>query len=735
MSLPDPEHSMILVLPSLALMFLATRPWRKYFSYGSSLPSRTRLFLCDLCLGDPEFHLGLALADLHRAHCQFDDYPYFPAIPGLASIPPWPFPDLAPAHQDSLLPYPSVEATFHSFCCKPSWRFCWVCCHANTCYEWLLKQMALAGNTPRDVVVPPNPPSSPAASSAVQIAHFLRSLNPAKAGHWQLALERHDRHRFRHVKSWRTVSVHLRHCWESLRSHTLSEFCLPAIIESVFNTIAPDGSPLIVDSRASCCISPHRNDFVEYHPSSVRIKDVLGLNSVAGQGVVQWLVRDVNGRKCKLLLPGYHVPQASVWLLSPQSLFRAVGGEGHQTVDKFRLSLANGITLDAPYGHANLLTLPLATSQDKHCLWQQCFAFSSSDSAAWAPNVIATSNQNLSLAQKEILHLSYASLSTVHNLCCQTCGLTPRSPDDLVPLQEGHFLPCTYNVPNAVCDHLLCGACECAKAKRCRPCVDGASAGVTRSMVLKQDHLHLGDCLSCDHYISPIPGRVVALSGYSSTRHGYVGGTIYVDHASGWIFHSPQQSLNAADTIRGKLLLECEAAKVGIQIKALHTDNGFFNLEEFRQHCDSYRQCLSFSGVGAHHQNGVAECSIQTIANMARASMIHASLRWPDHPILDLWPLAMSYAIWVYNQLPPNDSGLSDELWSRVKLPSSHLPRAHAFGCPVYILDPALQDGKKIPKWNSRACQGIFVGFSPNHSSLVPLVYTHGANTYLLSIT
>ncbi|KAL7478027.1 hypothetical protein ACHAW6_003813, partial [Cyclotella cf. meneghiniana] len=639
-------------------MSLASRRWQQYFSYGCSLPSRTRLFFRDLCFGDPELHLRLALADLHRAHRQFDDYPYFPVVPGLASMPTWPLPDMASAHPAFLLPYPSVEATFHSFCRKPSWRFRRFCRHANLRYERLLRQLAVGGSTPRDFVAPSSPPSSPAASSAVQITRFLRSFNPATAGRWQLVLERHDRHRFRHVKSRRTVSVHLRQCRTSLLSHALSEFCLPAIMESVFNSIAPDGSPLIVDSGASCCISPHRDDFVEYHPSSVRIKDLSGLNSVAGQGMVQWLVRDVNGRECKLLLPGYHVPQASVRLLSPQSLFRAVGGEGHQTVDRFRLSLANGITLDAPYGRANLPTLPLATSLDKRCLWQRCFAFSSSDSAAWTPNVIAASNQNLTLAQKEILlwhqRLAHASLSTIHNLCRQTRRLTPRSHDDLVPLHDRHFLPCTYNVPNAVCDHLLCGACECAKAKRRRPRVAGASAGATRSMVLKQDHLHPGDCLSCDHYISPIPGRVVAPSGYSSTRHGYVGGTIYVDHASGWIFHSPQKSLNAADTIRGKLLLEREAAEVGIQIKALHSDNGVFNSEDFRQHCDSYRQRLSFSGVGAHHQNGVAERSIQTIANMARASMIHASLRWPDRPILDFWPLAMSYAIWVYNQLPPN---------------------------------------------------------------------------------
>ena len=48
---------------------------------------------------------------------------------------------------------------------------------------------------------------------------------------------------------------------------------------------------------------------------------------------------------------------------------------------------------------------------------------------------------------------------------------------------------------------------------------------------------------------------------------------------------------------------------------------------------------------------------------------------------------------------------------------------SHVFGCPVYILDPALQDGKKILKWDSRAHQGIFVGFSHEHSSLVPLIF------------
>ncbi|KAL7474968.1 hypothetical protein ACHAW6_000907, partial [Cyclotella cf. meneghiniana] len=110
------------------------------------------------------------------------------------------------------------------------------------------------------------------------------------------------------------------------------------------------------------------------------------------------------------------------------------------------------------------------------------------------------------------------------------------------------------------------------------------------------------------------------------------------------------------------------------------------------------------SGVAAHHQNGVAERAICTITNIARANTLHATLHWPDQSFIDLWPLAMSYAVCVYNKLPQHGAGLSpEELFSGVKSPRSGLPRAHVFGCPVYVLDPRLQDGQKIPKWDSRA--------------------------------
>ena len=46
----------------------------------------------------------------------------------------------------------------------------------------------------------------------------------------------------------------------------------------------------------------------------------------------------------------------------------------------------------------------------------------------------------------------------------------------------------------------------------------------------------------------------------------------------------------------------------------------------------------------------------------------------------------------------------------------------HVWGCPVYVLDPALQSGKKIPKWSKQARIAQIMGFLEQHSLLVPKV-------------
>jgi transposase InsO family protein len=135
-------------------------------------------------------------------------------------------------------------------------------------------------------------------------------------------------------------------------------------------------------------------------------------------------------------------------------------------------------------------------------------------------------------------------------------------------------------------------------------------------MTLKRDHLTPGACISCDHFVSPTKARRVDGFGRNTHHSGYEGGAIYVDHASGKVFCHLQSSLDAADTIRGKQILEKDAQDCGHRVLKYHSDNGIFASAEFRDHCDKLNQDLSFSGVGAHHQNGVAERAIGTVCRL-----------------------------------------------------------------------------------------------------------------------
>ncbi len=299
-------------------------------------------------------------------------------------------------------------------------------------------------------------------------------------------------------------------------------------------------------------------------------------------------------------------------------------------------------------------------------------------------------------------------------------------------LHSGPFLPCRAKGPTCDIDGLKCVACLCAKAQRrsthsqtrhdpddllrFRQQLNGEATAS-----LKRGHVAPGDCVSADHYLSPINGRLY--SSFGREQRGYSCGTIFVDHASRKVFNFPQLSTTAVDTIRSKHTLERMAHDEGIIIKQIHSDNGVFSSAAFRADCETQSQKLSFSGVGAHHQNGVAESNIKTISQWARANMLHAALHWHEHANIKLWPQAIDYAVWVFNRLPSVDHGLSpNKLWSGSRNTSYDLRRTHPFGCPVFILDPALQDGHKTPKWDTRARRGMFVGFSALHSSLVPLI-------------
>jgi len=213
----------------------------------------------------------------------------------------------------------------------------------------------------------------------------------------------------------------------------------------------------------------------------------------------------------------------------------------------------------------------------------------------------------------------------------------------------------------------------------------------------------------CINYLSQVH-HVIALLDCTDLKHLGAGETIvYKERFEEWLYE-----------------MACS------EIIYLHSDNGVSVADEFREDCKEKDQTQSFSGVGAQaqHQNAQAERAIQTIMNMTRTFMIHVSLHCNEHGLDNpsLWPCAVYHVAWLYKQLPNQVIGLMS-LERLTELITNHcdILQARVWGCPVFVLNPKLQDGKKIPKWNHCARMGQFLGYSDENSSLVANVRHFGS--------
>ena len=132
-------------------------------------------------------------------------------------------------------------------------------------------------------------------------------------------------------------------------------------------------------------------------------------------------------------------------------------------------------------------------------------------------------------------------------------------------------------------------------------------------------------------------------------------------------------------------------------------------------------QEITFCGVNAHFQNGIAERSICTIVDQARMMLLHAIEKWLDEITIDLWPFTLRLALDIYNSTPTK-SGLPPEEIFMGQKGKNKLECFHTFRCPIFILEPRLQQGQKVPKWEPRSLMGEYLGHSPFHAQTVPLI-------------
>ena len=466
--------------------------------------------------------------------------------------------------------------------------------------------------------------------------------------------------------------------------------------------LLPSATPstfrVIFDSGASLAISPNKDHFVgPIQPCSKFLGGLANGMKIEGIGTIQWSFKSSAGlltihSKC------YYVPNAKACLISPQRLFKASEGVTGAFIvkeNKAELTFDGVGTLSIPYDDKSYL--PIATAKN--------FALGGVPQANMI--LLDEENQNLSASQKLLLlwHHKFAhkSMKVVQVLLRKA------------PFISDRFLRASR------CSLPKCDICEFAKAHR-QP-TKGAvqSKNLLTDGTLKSGDLRPGASVSTDHFESRVKGRTLNSFGRPGSAK-YVGGCIFVDHMSSYIHVEFQHGFSSSETLRAKQAFEKLALDYGVLVDSYLADNGVFKANAFVQHINQHGQKLRFCGVNAHHQNGVAERSIRTVSEMARAMLLHSSLHWKSGIDSSLWPLAVSHAAYIYNHLPNSHDVCPADLFTGTTVPRHHLLQAHVWGCPVYVLDPQLQQGKKLPRWQPRARRGVFVGYSPSHSSNVPLI-------------
>ena len=529
---------------------------------------------------------------------------------------------------------------------------------------------------------------------------------------------------------------------------------MPMYQPTVYHSNKPEELPIVIDTGASCSLTPIHSDFIgTIEPANIpSLNNISGKTTVVGQGQIEWKIQDVNGVVKPINTTAYYVPSATIRLFSPQVYIADDKSKTSQMTLKdgsIILILSCGTRLKFPISRGSNLPIMLTEAALNRGNKNGTFTtFHIQDQTSFQPSadrmnlqlltdqlsvyqttildkcLLRQDNINLSPSSKELLlwhcRLGHAEFQRILSILAKPEG--SRGTEEKGELVRRKIHPVT-KVSNALIPK--CIACSVAKLKRTTPDSNITLKNEDREGVILQNKLFPGEKISCDHYMSSTLGRLAHTRGKEDKATQFVGGTLFVDFATNYIFHHHQVNLTAAATVRSKHACERHFMEQGIKIQGYLADNNPFQSKLWTNDCKlQQQQHTTFSGVGAKHQNYV-ERHQQTIFNWSRAMLLHFVLHWPQQANENLWPFFVDHAVYLWNNLPSrNDPQISPkELLTNVTYDDyRHLQRAHVIGCPVFVLDPKLQDSKKIPKWSMRSRRGIYLGISKHHSTTVHLV-------------
>lgn len=500
-------------------------------------------------------------------------------------------------------------------------------------------------------------------------------------------------------------------------------------------------------------------------------------------GTIKWVVQDKSGSNRTIILPdSLYVPSIDVRLLSPQHMAQTNKKDNVKctvVADKMVLSWGKGINVSVPIQPENANIATIWTAPGFKCF--RMFASVLSDT--YGMDKAATMSTRMDKKKKKVsLEIAPGSddkgsfieppdqndPSTRMHL---VDAVDPIDVDtiDLEPLREGPLQLDIVSMPHEIdegleiditsdsfintkrpeelkllwhyklghismdridtlaklgylpkilstCAHPICQACIYGKMTR-KPWRSKTSTKPSSKVPITAP----GQVVSVDQLESTIAGLIGQMKGILTTAR-YRVATIFVDHYSSLSYVFLQQSTTAKETMLAKEAFELFASSYGVRIKQYQADNGRFAENLWRESVNKHGQLLTFSGVGAHHQNGRAEKRIRDLQDLARTSLIHANSKWPDAVSTHLWGYALKHANeCMINTHFKDKEHTPIEMFSNLKQ-VSNLSHLHPFGCPAYVLGDKQQMGNKAPKWDNRARMAMYIGPSSQHARSVALL-------------
>ena len=168
----------------------------------------------------------------------------------------------------------------------------------------------------------------------------------------------------------------------------------------------------------------------------------------------------------------------------------------------------------------------------------------------------------------------------------------------------------------------ICPACQYGKMQR-------------KPWRTKGDHLKAsrvatepGQIVSVDQLESPMPRFIAQLKG-TRTKQCYKYATVFVDQYSRLSYVYLQWMIMSNETIQAKIAFERYSQERGVHICHCHADNRRFTDKGFIDTCQLNNQHLTYCGVNAHFQNGIAKKRIWDLQEATRTSLLFALHKWP----------------------------------------------------------------------------------------------------------